>query len=277
MNNINMELYKKYIINTIDTICPSKNKRKYSDIYYLENMIYLLNDLCRWKSLNLLHTDKNKFHWKTIENKFRRWSKLNIFKIAYEKMLSDNILCNNTSNSTIDLVIDASDINNMNGKELIEYGKNKKKKQTKISLIADTDKNVYSATFYSANVSDTKTIITSINEMKDKFKFRKINLIGDKGYICQELKNELKKDKIDLIYPNKKNMAPTSKRAKNKLKKRYTIEHTIKDNKRNNRIAIRKDRLINTYSSFLFLSMIINLQKFLDIKNLRKPNLLALK
>ena len=107
----------------------------------------------------------------------------------------------------------------------------------------------------------------SVNEIKDKFKFRKINIIGDKGYISDSIKKELKKMGINLIYVSielrslASLMKPTPKRSKAHLKHRYVIEHTIKTNKKNNRISLRKDRLIHTFKSFFFLSTIINLQK----------------
>jgi hypothetical protein len=271
-NKINNDLYNTYILNTVNELCPSKKKTIYSNEYYLKNIKFMLNDFCKWSSLSYLYNDKSKFHWKSIENKFRQWSKLNIFQEAYSKMLSDHILSENKSSSTIDLYIDSADISNINGSEETGYGKNKKKKQTKINFIGDINKNVYEVTFCEPRIPDVKTIITIVNLIKDKFKYRKVNLIGDKGYISAEIKKELKEENINLIYPHRKNMKPTPKRSKNKLKNRYIIEHTIRDNKKNNRIQIRKDRLIHTYRSFLFLSMIINLQKFIN-KNINQKSI----
>ena len=184
-------------------------------------------------------------------------------------MLADNVLSKNKSNTTMDLYIDASDISNLNGSELTGYGKNKNKKQTKTSFISDKNKNVYGITFYTPNIPDVKTIISSINQIKDKFKYRKINLIGDKGYISAPIKEELKKINVNLIYPHKKNMKPTPKISKKHLKFRYLIEHTIKDNKKNNRISLRKDKLIQTFKSFLFLSTIINLQNTINKQQIK--------
>ena len=90
MNDINLkrlndfnnnELYKTYILNTIKDVCPCKKKTKYLNEYYLDKIIYMLNDLCRWKSLSLICSGRSEYHWKTIENKFRQWSKLNVFEI----------------------------------------------------------------------------------------------------------------------------------------------------------------------------------------------------
>lgn len=259
-----------------------KRKLFFSNEYYLNNFVYMLNDLCKWKSLSIIYKNNKQYHWKTIENKFRQWSRSNIFEIAYNKMLMNNILSENKSSTTINLYIDTSDIANLNGSELTGYGQNKKKKQTgpkdakalalaKVSFICDKNKNVYGISFYTPNTSDVKTIISSINQIKDKFKYRKINLIGDKGYISLAVKNELKKNNIDLIYPHRKNMTVTPQRSKTLLKKRYLIEHTIKDNKKNNRISIRKDKLIQTFKSFLFLSTIINLDNYIKKRSGNNP------
>lgn len=265
--------YKKYILDTVNDLLPSKKKTFFSNEYYLENFQYMLNDLCKWQSLSIIYKNSKQYHWKTIANKFRQWSRFNIFEIAYDKMLADNILSENRSSTTLNLYIDTSDISNLNGSELTGYGQNKKKKQTKVSFICDRNKNVYCMSFYTPNTSDVKTIISSINQIKNKFKYRKINLVGDKGYISLAVKNELKNFNIDLIYPHKKNMTPTPQRSKTHLKKRYLIEHTIKDNKKNNRISLRKDKLIQTFKSFLFLSAIINLDNYIK-KQLNNDSIL---
>lgn len=215
--NLNDDTYKTYILNTVNDLCPSKKKTIYSNQYYLTHITYLVNDVCKWKSLSIVLNNKSKFHWKTIENKFRQWCKLNIFQIAYERMLSDNILSEYKSSTTLDLYLDSCDTGNVNGSEKIGYSyKNKNKKNTKISFICDRYKNVYGLTFYAANTPDVNTIISSINNIKDKFKYRKINLICDKGYISESIKKELKKKKINLICPHKKNM----KKKHQKIQKR---------------------------------------------------------
>jgi hypothetical protein len=265
--SLSTEIYKKYILDAVNELCPAKKKTKFTAEYYLENFIYMLNDLCRWKSLSIIHKTEKKYHWKTIENEFRRWSKLNVFEVAHNRMTEDMVYSKNDSHTTLNLYIDTADINNVSGSELVDYGKNKKKRQTKMSIICDRDRNIYVYDFYKANVADVKTIISSLNKIKGKFKYRKINVVGDKGYVSSEIKKELKKENINLIYPHKKNMKKrTPKRSKKHLKFRYTVEHAIHDNKRNNRISQRKDRLIHTFKSFLCLSIMINLQTSINKK-----------
>lgn len=65
-------------------------------------------------------------------------------------------------------------------------------------------------------------------------------------------------------------MKPTPKKSKNHLKFRYVIEHSIKDNKKNNRISLRKDKLIHTYKSIFYLSL-RNLQNAINKRQTKNP------
>jgi len=54
----------------------------------------------------------------------------------------------------------------------------------------------------------------------------------------------------------------TSPFAKKKLLKRYIVEHCIKENKVLNRVSFRKDKLITTYKSFVYLALIVKFKRF---------------
>ena len=126
---------------------------------------------------------------------------MKIFEIAYSELLLENSDYN--IHSTIDLFIDTTSINNKNGVENVEYGENKKKKISKISLICDEKKKAFSVSIHSGNTHDIKTVEKSIENLMS-IKYRKINLIGDKGYISAELKNKYKEQKINMVYTMKK-------------------------------------------------------------------------
>ena len=74
-----------------EKVSKNKTKRiytsKYSDEYYLQMIMYLLNDINHWSFLQNLKVYQSKFknHYKTIYNKFRKWTELNVFKNAFEK------------------------------------------------------------------------------------------------------------------------------------------------------------------------------------------------
>lgn len=104
---------------------------------------------------------------------------------------------------------------------------------------------------------DIKTIYDSISKLT-KFKHKRLNLIGDKGYINGDIKKNLKKEKINLIYPKRKNQKEkTNKYDKKKLSKRYIIEHINQKIKKFDRISLRKDKLNKTFLSNIYLALIL--------------------
>ena len=110
---------------------------------------------------------------------------MGIFKLSYNEWIRNKDIYN--SNSTVDLFIDTTNINNKNGHEDVAYGINKKKKISKISLICDKFKNIYSITIHNRKKHDVTTIDDSVNNLY-KFKHKRINLIGDKGYISSNMR-----------------------------------------------------------------------------------------
>jgi len=254
--------YSKIILNIIDKKCPSIRKPQYTNEYYLENIIYVLRDLVSWESLQLLYPNKHKYHYKTIQDKFLEWSKLNIFELAFNKLLKKYKFNKINSKSTLNLLIDASFIYNKNGNECIAYGESKKKKVTKIS-VTSIGKEVINVDFFPGNVHDTKTIQTSIDNIKSKTSYRRINMIADKGYISTKINmDKFMESKVKLITPKRKNQKKsTTKLEKKYLKTRYQVENGIESLKSFNRICIRRDKLIHTYKSFVFLALIIKFKK----------------
>src|SRR5271168_866068 len=214
----------------IKELSPNKRVPKYSVDYYLENMIHVLKDVTTWKSLKILDKgNKDKpFHYKTISDKFLEWSKKGIFEETFKRLVNKKIIENIKPESKLELFIDSSNINNKNGKELINYGQNKKKKITKVSFICNQQKQILSATFHEGNVYDGNTITKSVEDLQKRIK-NDIFLIGDKGYtIKQEQINVLLQKKIKLIVPKKKNMKiKTSENDKKLLKNRYKVENSI--------------------------------------------------
>ena len=77
--NINNE-YFTIFNNFVNELCPAVRKSKYSTEYYLENITHVLKDVVQWSSLKILHKNESKYHFKTIEDKFRQLSRLCIFE-----------------------------------------------------------------------------------------------------------------------------------------------------------------------------------------------------
>lgn len=136
LNNIsNTELFISLCVNEINKLPENSDLKKninssrsrYTESlsfeYYLK-MILIASNLKNWKLLASLKECKSdaKNHFKTIYNKFLYWSKKNIFKNAFENFQ------NNNSKTTL-MLIDATCINNLNGKENITINPEYKKKK----------------------------------------------------------------------------------------------------------------------------------------------------
>ena len=217
--------------------------------------IHVLDDVTSYKALGRIFNYTSKYHYK--------WTKLNIFKdandICVNKYISKNINCH----TTLETYIDTTNINNKYGRELINYGSNKKKKICKLSVISD--KNVsLQINLFNGNVHDSKTTEIEINNLVNKISYRKINICGDKGYINNELKNKLVDKNINLITPYRKNqLNKNTTYEKNILKNRYHVEHMNNIFKKHSRIAERKDHKINTFMSFIYIASIKQIHKYI--------------
>lgn len=241
-------------------------KHKYSTEYYLYYIILVLTDLQKWKSLKLILKNKPKTHYKTIQDIHLKWSKENIYEHVYIELLKKYKFKNLKNSKNIDLFIDTTLVYNKNGCENVSYGMNPKKKESKVSVICDKHKTIYSITTHKTSMYDGHTINKSIENIvnNDDIKYKKINLIGDKGYVCKkEDKNKLLiSHRIDLIYPNRKNQKQkTSIKNKKLLKNRYVIENVFAKLKTFYRLVVRLDKLECTFKGFLFLASILKFKK----------------
>lgn len=278
------------LINIFNEVINNKyNKTKhityYSNEYYLTNIFEMLNDINKWETLKKLKSYNpivinNKIantHFSTIRKKFNKWSNDGIFELAFNKCINLT-----KKNEDIKLSIDASFINNKYGIEDIALNiDNKKKKASKISLITDPNKFIYSILSIKIKkneiikidkrkkenkklkkkrlgfIHDVNTIQDTIDKINLIYDFNSIILLGDKGYISD---NEYKYNnkKVELLTYKKKNQTPNSKNDIEILKERIYSENAISRIKKSERVMTRKDHKIKNYMSFVFLSSLIN-------------------
>lgn len=228
----------------------------------------MLSDFVTWKSLKYSneYASKKKYHYKTINNVHLLWSKMGIYKKAYDEITQNNSLCNITKN----LYIDATLIINKSGIENIGFGCGESRKKKFTSLTAVCNENTKPVIIF-PNISNKKTIehnnkeinintlphdskgiIQAINKIKT---LNKYNLIGDAGYIYDN--NKINNDNVCLITNKRKNMKNQNNcEEKILLKKRYKIENLFAKIKSFNRIHVRRDKLIHSYMSFVYLACI---------------------
>ena len=266
--------YINAILEVLNKECPSIRTPKYTNIYYLYHIVLVLTDLKKWESLHLLYNDLPEYHYKTIQDKHLLWSELNIYEIAYKILFNKYKLPILKNSSNLILFIDSTLIYNKNGSECIGYGQNPKKKETKISAICDKNKTLYSIDICNINhktvtkntlKDDAHTVETSLQFLlKNKLKYKKIILVGDKGYARTQIDRQSIRDlfNVELLYPHKKNQKiKTPSRTKQFLKNRYVIENVFSTFKNFDRICLRKDKSTSSFKGFLYLASIIKFKK----------------
>ncbi|VBB18243.1 hypothetical protein YASMINEVIRUS_706 [Yasminevirus sp. GU-2018] len=253
----NCKTYKQYVLETVEIECPFKKRSKYDYEYYYNMMHIVLKDVVSWRSLKVTknYSDKKEHHHTTIRKMFNKWSSKNVFKIAYDKMMdemSENVNKKNSKREK-NLFIDSTFIDNKTGSELVGVNPmNYKKRVTKLSIVCDDSKNVVNIKEFKSTTNDCITIEKTLEGVRLK---GRINLMGDKGYhVREEVKEALRKRKIRLIVPRKKNQKKRCLRSKDRelLKERNKIENVIKMLKSINRISVRKDKRISNYLGFVW-------------------------
>jgi hypothetical protein len=96
---------------------------------FLKMFCHILNDVTLYKALGRLINNDYKYHYKYINQVFNTWTLLNIFRDAYDMSVQKYISLQNINcYSTIETYIDTTNINNKNGRELVNYSSYKKKK-----------------------------------------------------------------------------------------------------------------------------------------------------
>ena len=262
-------------INLINkNIDRNRYKPIYTDLYFLNHIYSLLNDVNSWKSLQNLYNFKHKTHYKTIYNKFCLWSKQNIFKNAFINFYTKYY------KKSINLFIcDATCINNIYGSENIgvntEYIKHN---ISKLSIFCDKNKYIHSTILcdvknkykkYSTlehEINVVKKHCTDVIHVNNNSKY--YLLIADKGYISSE-NIKINNKNVKRIFPKRNN---SKKKNNNKNKQylknhRFKIEHVNASIKKYARINTRKEKLSKYFYSFIYIaSLLHNVKVFNKLK-----------
>lgn len=243
-----------YITQYIDNNECNKRKTKYSTHFYVSNIYYVLKTGVQWNALDV------KCHYTTIYKKFVMWNKLKIFDLIYDELIEKY------KNSCIikNVYIDASHIRNVNGTDLI--GRNhydRFRNSTKLHLLIDDNRVPIAFTFTKGNINDGKLTSKLSEPLKQIIKMdnrRTINLIGDKGYTNFKLRDELKKDNINLLTPLKKNnKIITNKKSYNRVYNKFnriSIENVFCRIDKFKRLYSRYEKKVINFKGFHLIAFI---------------------
>ena len=240
-----------------------------NEIFY-DEFVNLVKNGKKWRDLNKIAS------YTVYFKKFKEWSLNNLFKEAYFILIlylfqHRYITYKQINNSYIDSTM----IRNKQGIECIGFNyPDKFKKGTKSSVISTQNGIPIALLCVPSNIHDINTIEDTINNSILNLNNKKIG--GDKGYISNIIKNNLKKNKnINFITDYKKNSKIENNKTNNNfLKKRYIIENLFSWLKNKKRIQLRYDKYINNYEQFTYLSFgLIVENKFKNINfNINKKN-----
>lgn len=128
--------YEDYIKKNI---FPRIRKSKYTNEYFVDQNLDCNLNFVSWASLSKTfgkYTDKSRYHHKYLNEIYLKWADVDVFKIAYKNIITDNL---NYDPKNLKLNTDVTCISNMYGKENIgvnpEYAK---KNVTKVAFLNTT-------------------------------------------------------------------------------------------------------------------------------------------
>lgn len=280
-------IFKNIILTVAREKLKCVRKREYPLEYYFDMFCLMQNDVVKWESLKhiKIYNPKkykntidlsNDYHYKSIQNEFYRWSKLDIFIEAHNRYLKKYyyILKPHLKKLGIRLYIDCTCVWNKYGVEYVAiHPEYRKKKATKIASLVDSDGDIISIINFIINETiesndeheyvkktfshDVKIIQELCDNIIVDFDKRKNVFIGgDKAFKTQEV----------IIHDNKKVTIVTSKRKHSEKQ----IKKMIKE--RNNKIkmiqAIMKNLNENKKRYIKYASKIVLLSE--EIENLNE-------
>ena len=151
-------------------------------------------------------------------------------------------------------------------------GKTKKGKGTKWMVVVDGEGIPLGSTLASASPAEVTLAESTLEAIKvprrgrGRPKKRPKRLIADRGYDSDPLRERLKRIKIDLIAPHRKNRSKPKTQDGRKLRryrKRWKVERTFAWIGNFRRLVVRYERHIQIYQAFFHLAcLMITLNRF---------------
>ncbi len=231
---------------------------KFNLAIYIKLIYHSLKYALPWRSLPKIFNIN--MHYTTLYKFYNKLCKLNIFDIIYHRMILKYKKLKGLDKFE-NLFIDASMIKNIYGSEKIgsnHYDRNKS--ASKLNIIVDDIGAPLSYHVCEANIADVKLAETTITNLYNNN--NKINIIADKGYVNDKLKNNLHANNINLIYPYKINQHKINTKNERKLLgKRYIVENTFSWIKQFKRLRLRYDQKYISFINFVSFGLTLVLYK----------------
>jgi len=248
-------------------ILYAPHNNKYPIDILLSHVIFILENGIAFRKLSTI----TKIHWSTIYNFHIKLIKYNIFEDNYNKLV--NRYLTKLPERPENYYVDSTFICNKLGSESISFNSQVKKHKTcKISILTDSFNIPLSLNISTGSVHDSimlKNQLIDLHKNQNHIFTNNNTLIADTAYDSSFLRNQVKDLKFGIL------LAPVNKRNSHDttpinqyslydfllLRSRIDIEHTMNTFKQFKRIQLRYDRLISTYSSFVYLAASIIILK----------------
>lgn len=278
----NFNIYETYILKNVNLLLPNKRKPTYTNKYYLDNFNAVLSDVTKWKILSKMNiykpkeNNKKDFHWKAIENKFKQWTKFDIFKIAFNEFMIDNEknLFGTENKDQLNMIIDVIKISNSLGSENVGVnGEYTKKNVTELSFITigKIPLGVHPIEINKDKcIEDVKNKYKKYNERTISKKIKKVEIIkNERLKDIEKMRNvkinkilKQKSDKVNKINLNNKNINERKNTIEilfleeqiriNKIYDKKQNECFLKNGKKITdlfEIKIKKNKIIDNYAT----------------------------
>jgi transposase len=248
--------FEDVVINMLDTLDPPLRKRVLNNRLCFKSIVKCLDTGINWRELPFLM--KLECSWSTIYKRFSKWVNDGILAAIWQHLV---IIYHDKKSKDVnwfkDIFIDSTHVRNIQGHDLTgQNHMDRNRMSTKVSIICDKSGIPLSCQMYPSNVHDSMTTEQAVNNLPFDLKRldgrRRTYLIGDKGYISEQTKQNLASKNIKLLTPYRRNQRlhriHLSIRNTTRLKKRVVIEHVFNRLDAKRRLIIRYD---HTYKSFL--------------------------
>lgn len=254
--NTSTFIKKQYILDTLNNIWKRKRTPKYSNTFLLDHILECNLNYHSWSKYSrtiIKYEHLPKYFAKYLNEIYIKWSKLNVFEIAYTNLLNDNYDYDYKLNN-IKFNTDVTCISNMHGEELTginpEYTK---KNVTKLAILNTLDNTPISISIIdNKQTFDTyKTLChdkTSIQPLLNNILLNindniNISINGDKAYISNE-QYLYKNNKVTMLTPVKTKSIKQSKKEIKKLQNNIKI-YNLKINEYHYKYENNSKNLLN--------------------------------
>ena len=203
--------------------------------------------------------------WQSIYHHFQKFSRANVFKNVYLKLLNRYFKINRSGKLKY-LTVDTSFLKNHYASNVAFNGYCKKKRLSKLSLVVDSNGVPISALIAPGNFSDQKLLFRNWNNLFVEIKQTKRNnkhkryLLADAIYNTIKIRSLIEDKNITpIIAFNKRNTHKDARKLtklqKSISRKRMIVENAFSWIYQNRRIVGRFDKIDRNYLSFLFMAL----------------------